>query len=566
MNNTATNPENNTSELINRIEHFEAQHRLERKKYWRHMAFFLGATFLLMSLLIVFSLVFIDSSWISSLQGANASNTKNIDYLQFVVPVLLTVGGFFVAFLGMNRLKDIDGQIDKIRENIKKELIDEKAQISQLRSELFNSIQFEKKELQLHRQDLTDSIDQRIVAKTGSFRETIKDELGVEQKKLLVELATKSSEHICDINNKSIVITSEMDDFKEKYSWLISSNKQDIGTILTSIASVYDAHNKIESVYATKPVPQNAPEIARHIVNEIRQKMVRGDQNDYHNLAAELARQNLYKEACLICEAGIVYFENNIDLLADWVKYGTNIGDYEDVAKAVIRLTSIPKNLWNWRAFDFTVDYYLAINNIQEADDLAAEFIEWLPTEERAYHCQADVYQQRYGKLEGVEKVIKVLQKPLEMKINCPMCANRLADLLSDSGKLEDALCAANRAIIELAQEQPSVNYAYVFYRRALICDRLFRQLLQENGTEHLEGKALEYAVFAYNDYRTAISSGGLSYVTRIQAQTRRSLMEQFMPEGFVLGDPTPNQSIDMEQLLELLTNNEDAISPNEEE
>lgn len=182
-----------------RIESLETNLKSEKKKYWISMVFFLVVTCILLILIIFVSLLFMDSSMLENLQEGNVSVNRNIDYLQFVVPILLTTAGFFLAFLGMNRLRDIDTQVEKIRIELKEDFSGEKKQLVELRTELSENIQFEKKELQFHRNVLTESLDQKIDTKTSQFKETIRNELREEKENLEKELVECREKGISDI-------------------------------------------------------------------------------------------------------------------------------------------------------------------------------------------------------------------------------------------------------------------------------------------------------------------------------------------------------------------------------
>lgn len=264
---------------------------------------------------------------------------------------------------------------------------------------------------------------------------------------------------------------------------------------------------------------------------------LRGDEDDYHNLGAECARHYLYELSCKVCETGLKFFAQNIDLLADWIQYGTKLGDIDVVTNNPLnKLLSIDKILWNWRAFDFTINFYLAARLWEKAEELANDFVLYHPYEERAYFCQAEVYQQCYAKEEGMEKTLEALQTAMDKDINCPMCANKLAELLSDCGRLEEALVAANRAIQELSQEQPSVNYGFVIYRRALIQDRLAYKKETDSSQAH------DLAEKAIVDYQIAINSGRLTAITHMQAQIRCKMLKTY----FNINDSKPqNVSFD---------------------
>ena len=95
----------------------------QRKSQRRWLVAFACVSFLVLIIIIFISLVFIDSDYIKNLQDQNASIERNYDYLQFVVPVLLAMGAFMAAALGINRLKSLDDQIEKIESRLEKKFL-----------------------------------------------------------------------------------------------------------------------------------------------------------------------------------------------------------------------------------------------------------------------------------------------------------------------------------------------------------------------------------------------------------------------------------------------------------
>lgn len=83
---------------------------------------------------------------------------KNTDYLELVLPILIAIVVAFIAFLGMNRLKDLDAQVDQMRSSINTELGKEIGRVASLRS------------------DLAEHIDVAVSSKTQSFAEAMEND------------------------------------------------------------------------------------------------------------------------------------------------------------------------------------------------------------------------------------------------------------------------------------------------------------------------------------------------------------------------------------------------------
>lgn len=533
-----------SSERTNEVKDFSQNQELLRiieenhRKDTIKMYIFFIFVFLAFLAVIGVSLVFIDGSFISELRSGNTSLMKNTDYLELVLPILLAIVAAFIAFLGINRLKDMDAQVNQMRNSISTELDKEIKRVASLRS------------------DLAEHIDVAVSTKTQTFAVEMEGKLeSVSQdgEKKVTERKEHALIEIDESKKEFIALADQakekLKSFDQRYSWLLSNEHTAKNVFLKEVASVYDVHQIVEAIWNSDNKPNNIAELTKRYVEKVITKTsdLRGDENDYHNLAAECARHSLYAMACEICEAGLVFFPQNIDLLSDWIQYGTATGNIDAaVIEPLNRLLAIDKTHWSWRAFDFTVDYYIAAGMFEEAENLADDFVLYCPYEERAYYCQAEVYQKRYAKEEGIHKTIIALQTAMDKNLNCPLCANKLADVLSDCGRLDEALVAANRAIQELAQEQPSVNYGYVIYRRALILDRMAYKAQADRLDAH------DIAVKAAIDYKMAINSRRLSPITSRQATVRYDMLKTYFKiEADELGENDFDASSSVDDLIE---------------
>ncbi len=537
------NAEISGSSKENPLQEFEEYEKLltkleeNNRKSTRRMYLFFCLIFLVFVAVIGLSLVFIDSSFISELRSGNSSLMKNTDYLEIVIPILIAIVAAFIAFLGMNRLRDMDEQMDQMRNSIDIELDKEMKRVADLRNDLAVQINVAVKDgLSAEMQKSTEESKKQIEEKENSALTAIQEEMEAfsavkgTAEKLQRALEEKYGFIFASVGEpgagkEDYDIQSKISDKDASAATKRETEKQ-IAALLRKVGSVYDAHKAVEALWSVSDSdkPDNIVELTQRYVEKVvsSDSTLRGDADDYHNLAAECARHSFYQLSCDVCQKGLDYFPDDIDLLADWVKYGTKLGNIQAVQTGpLLRLLTIDKTYWNWRAFDFTVDYYLETKKFDAAEQLAEDFIRYLPYEERAYRSLADVREQKYAKEEGTEKVIEALQRATNQDIACPLCANRLAEILCDCGRLEEALDSANRALRDLSQEQPSINYGYVIYRRGLIQDRLAFQM-QEAGDENARHIAQRAAL----DYQVAVSSHWLSAITERQAKVRYSLLK----------------------------------------
>lgn len=208
-----------------------------------------------------------------------------------------------------------------------------------------------------------------------------------------------------------------------------------------------------------------------------------GDADSLHNLAVEYARMGIFDAACMFLEKGLHTRKmgRNIDLLADYIKY-TVSADESTLDKAQIyyeKLCSISRERWNWRAYEFSIDYLLFCLDtgneereseediyqkiIKHANDYRKHF-EDHPKRDRAYYTLANVYSSR----NEYKKMLNLLTKALQGKRRMPLCAMKLAEYYFKIGNYEKSteyveLCK----VMEIDVEQ-DMKFGYSYLISAL--------------------------------------------------------------------------------------------------
>lgn len=483
---------------------------LENKyKKLRNASTVFGIVFLLIMVLIVVVSVF----YIASLAGeisrvadaVNASGSVELtinrnsllsaDYLAIVIPVLTALAGALVAFLGMNRLKMFDERIDKTRMEMLSE-IDQRV----------------KNEVAAGRSEFSDELMDKI----GQQRDELSSSIEVYTKKIKDESA-QEMQHLTD------TITS----FSARYDWLQSIISDDIGEL--SISTISDAHEMVEKLREKKPIEYI------NMIKKIVEKAcsggaaISGDSADYHNLSAELARGNMYYEAIRVLDKGLSLFPNDTDLLSDMIEYATKNSQYQKAEQAIDTLTGIHRRLWTWRCYEFTIDYYRAIGDLEKAYQLSQDFIASLPYDEHGYRSKAEIEMLLTPGDEGVTKAIAILTNALNKRINAAQCARFLAEIYLDKGDYQSAIEASNRAILESAQSQPHIGIASIIAQRGFAYDRLFMERMFNGDVQ------TEIAQKACEDFQMAIAFvqkqyGVLSPITIKQVIIRLNILAQYLP------------------------------------
>lgn len=496
----------------------------KRFNKWKRTIIFWAIVFLLVLVLLVVIGVFCIADLAKTLSNlANVSNDSQVsaitverngllsaDYLAAVIPVLLALGGSFIAFLGMSRLKMFDERIDQTRSEMLKEVESKvKSEVALDRVEFSNQILQDIKGEREKIQGVTDDAEKN---------------LSNQKDKCIEEIERKFSA------------------FEQKYSWLesvIASKEVEL-----DFHTINDAHKLVEQLRIEKP--DGYINIVKRIIDRVCNAIdMSGDSDDYHNLAAELARGSMYNEACRVLKKGEQYFNKDVDIHADIIEYSTK-GGLDYAAESVRALKTMNSQIWTWRCYEFICDYYRSIGDLTKANIICDDFMKAFPNDEHGYRSKAEVLRLLYPGQDGIDKSIEVLKTALMKKINCPQCANALAEQYLSIGRYSDALRAANRSVLELAQQQPHVPAAIIFYNRATIQDRMFMQGLENSLVEQGTADA------AYKDYHMALGLHleSLSPIVAQQAEIRILILKDY-----ISSDAAGCDRDNFEALLNLLQN-----------
>ena len=247
-----------------------------------------------------------------------------------------------------------------------------------------------------------------------------------------------------------------------------------------------------------------------------------GTSEEYHNLASEFARHDLYKNARIIAVAGAEKFKNDVDLLADIIRFGSKSDGLEESKNAYERLKEIDKSRWSWRAFTFSIDYLKDLIAIGDGDDeyyyneamtLAEEYKKQL-NDERAWVAVAELHNM-FG---FTDKAISELKNGVEKVVVSPQCCLRLSDLLLKQGDYRGVIKYSAIGARATAQEQPSSSVGYLFYLSALAKDALIHQ--EELESPGIKGKGFSNYDGIYSalcDYDIALGLlGNMTYTKNI--------------------------------------------------
>lgn len=237
------------------------------------------------------------------------------------------------------------------------------------------------------------------------------------------------------------------------------------------LGDVDDENNKLRDLLMDKMI-KNMFDASQSDDNEndIEESLTSGE---YHNKGTSYAGKNQYEKAIEICKEGLERFPNNMDLIADIIKYSADVGDFDNSKEYLrILLSRVPKETFNWRCFTFSIDYLVEEDPVKNGKLIKAMISDYkrvLPDEEKAYVAESE-YEARLGNMEKSEKV---LIKAIESMNNAPQCALKLLDIQLSKGKYEEALKTSNYYMMASCEIQPTTNVAYMIYARCLTEDAI---------------------------------------------------------------------------------------------
>lgn len=206
------------------------------------------------------------------------------------------------------------------------------------------------------------------------------------------------------------------------------------------------------------------------------QDSICGTEEEFHNLAVNLAKSNLEDLSCIVLERGLK-MHKNVDLLADYLQYGLRCGNKEKCTEYYNVLKKIPKRIWTWRGFSFSIEYlqYKLDNEtstdkeidklVKEIESIADEYIQKFPYSEDSYLVRSRIYK---TVKDNPDKEIEILKECMEKIKVCSRVALRGADILFERGLYDEALVCVQRALNDANRTQGSINEGYGYYLAGL--------------------------------------------------------------------------------------------------
>lgn len=201
-----------------------------------------------------------------------------------------------------------------------------------------------------------------------------------------------------------------------------------------------------------------------------------GSSDHYHNLAVSLARADQYDYACDILKIGLQFYGYSMDLLADFLAYAAQCNRISEGQSYFEKLMKTEKKYWNWRAFNFSIDYLLARITIESneeqqkgdnacIDELLKQFQEYHKNDEKAYFAEYTVAAFRNEEETAIVKLEEFINNN---DINATRCTMKVAEYYFNCGQYDLAEKYIKRCKTYITTSDPSVEPGYIYMLSAL--------------------------------------------------------------------------------------------------
>ena len=155
------------------------------------------------------------------------------------------------------------------------------------------------------------------------------------------------------------------------------------------------------------------------------------DQDDFHNIAVDLARHS-YKELAIdVLNCGLNHYPRNVDLLSDYILYGKDCEKWDECKVRFNTLLKIPMHRWSWRGFSFSIGYLIDLfdqkiseeeekTNTRLMNEIAENFVKYFPNDENSRISMSDVHK-FCGCIEQGVNVLKDALDKLKIATRCDL-------------------------------------------------------------------------------------------------------------------------------------------------
>lgn len=250
---------------------------------------------------------------------------------------------------------------------------------------------------------------------------------------------------------------------------------------------------------------------------KFKRRQCKGEVNDFHNLSVVLARSDFNELSCIVLEYAIKFYPNSINLLSDYIEYGIRCNELDKCNQMYNRLCTIPKKQWNWRAYDFSIDYLIfnyenyMIDTVEEILTLTNMFVKAFPNDERSHLARANFYNIINNKIKEEE----CLKNAIATIKVAPICALKLAQIFFDNGKYDEAKSIlSNRNIFSLhTMSSKDIGNMYLL---SSLCGMAAFYLLPKNDNNIVSEIYYDYKAAEKTDIRSSNAFKNLDVLIEI--------------------------------------------------
>lgn len=256
-----------------------------------------------------------------------------------------------------------------------------------------------------------------------------------------------------------------------RYDFLRSLARPELAAQLSTerMGSLDEVHTVVSALFRqarSEGERREALDLVRFAIDN----KIPGDHDDYHNMAAELARHNYPKLALAILEEGMRRFPGSPDLVGSAMQYAVGNGEMDKADEYFNGLLKLDNAVWNWRAFTFAVKFQAAKGDTEAARALYEAACKHLPDEERPAVQYAQLFQRR-GQ---TAQAIRVHEETIARVPTAPQSALQLSEHYKDQGQYEKAMEMGLRALAMDALDQSRINNAAAHLTIGLAGERLW--------------------------------------------------------------------------------------------
>jgi len=334
-----------------------------------------------------------------------------------------------LGFLGLQRLQNIDVEIQTLREFMFKQI---KERVDEGRDLLRATVDTEVDK----RFNETRTETENITTNFRTYTEQSRSEFQ--------QAATEATKGVAEVEFR-------IKSLLEKYDWLSSEDVRSAANEISQLTSVEQAH-----ITASKLNRAGDTHSARLALRQIVERHLVGSEDDFHNAHTEAMRMNDPSLGLSIADAGLRYFPDQYDLMADKARVLISAGKAQE-ARALLedwRGRKPHEFSRGWRPVVSYTDAILAgeltPEAIEKVESAFVDATERLAAQIKVWSTYA-LFESGLGRVEKAEQILRqgLGHNPFSQQLNYV-----LGELLLSQGRAEEAIEFVGNALRYDYQDQ----------------------------------------------------------------------------------------------------------------